>query len=389
MIGVWADDLSGALDTGAVFHRYMPTKVWPQIPISLPVVQNGAFVINTNTRHQTPAEIFERYGCIPESLLDTDQHYLKVDSALRGAVGITIEAGLRRLRRYRGAILCSAFPENYRTIIGGHLLISGRPAHHTAFSHDPKNPIHTDDIATLLGPGVQHPIIVVSQEDFPTTDWSRDAIYVADASTDEDLARLTTVSDQNPQLLPVGSAGWAAILATHWRTEKPPHANWDAFDRILAVVGSRHPVSRRQAQFMTGHAEWEIVMDGRTSSAKHRIFMTVEESKEPSDNLLDRLVDVTVHQYLKETASHSLLVSTGGDTTLALIQRLCIETLEPLTEPQPGVVLSRGVGRQRSLYLVSKSGAFGSPTFFADMARQFTTLHGNVVPSTTYKRSND
>ncbi len=372
MIGVWADDLSGALDTGVVFGRHMPTQVWSQLPVEKPL-KNGAMVVNANTRHLTPSGVFERYRTIPASVLSADRHYLKVDSTLRGPVGASITALLNRLPQYRGALLCSAFPKNHRIIVKGRLLVDSQPAHHTALADDPKNPLTTDNIADVLRATTEWPLVTVPTTAFGDTDWSQTAIFIADATCTTDLEQLADILVAHPNLLPVGSAGWAAVLAARWKTTPPPDAEWGTFDGILAVVGSRHPVSRRQVGQVRNQADWSISKGDGTVMARHHIFMTPEPNHDHPEQALEKLAE-TAAQVLTKSNRRVLVVSTGGDTTLALTRHLNIETLLPLTELEPGIVLSRSLGNRRPIYLISKSGGFGSPHFFPNLAQTFIRM---------------
>ncbi|NMP21377.1 four-carbon acid sugar kinase family protein [Sulfobacillus harzensis] len=387
MIAVWADDLSGALDTAIVFQHHQRTRVFPEIPLSLPRSADVA-VIHIESRHVSPEGIAGRFRTIPAALLSADHHYLKVDSTLRGPVGAMVDAFLDALPRYRGAVICPAFPQNHRTVLNGRLFVEGRPAHRTELAHDPKNPVATDDIATMLAPLTNRPIIALRSTALEN---SKDVggIFIADAVSMEDLQRLAALVAANPHLLPVGSAGWAAPLARQWATDAPPpETKRPCFDRIVAVVGSRHPASRRQVDQVRQNPEWEIHEnpDIPPATAKHHIFVTPSETQSNPDADLNRFAHA-VKAILLQPSARTVVVSTGGDTTLALVRHLRIKALTPLEELEPGVVLSQSGGRV-PIHLVTKSGAFGTPDFFPELAHKLS-VPGDAQHSTTYTVSND
>ena len=58
----------------------------------------------------------------------------------------------------------------------------------------------------------------------------------------------------------------------------------------------------------------------------------------------------------------SLLVSTGGDTSMGICQHLGISKIEPLQEICPGIPLARIVGSAyNGRLMITKSGRFGEP----------------------------
>ncbi len=70
----------------------------------------------------------------------------------------------------------------------------------------------------------------------------------------------------------------------------------------------------------------------------------------------------------RRAAAGTLLVS-GGETLRALLPALGATGLDVLGELQPGIALSRLTeGRWRGTHVISKSGAFGEPGLFADLA---------------------
>ena len=382
MITILADDLSGALDTGVMFRPWIPTEVWPEIPRVLDQ-HAKAVVMNMNTRHATSSALTRQYltGISKIPKIPSPVYYIKVDSTLRGPIAQTLKILLQALPQYHGILLCSAFPETGRTIIGGHLMVDGQFAETTSVAYDPHNPLTTGDIPTL-----------VHDVDLPVTIWdlhrlrnrqlpdlSQRRIYVADAVSRDDLTYLSQLSVQYPGLLPVGSAGWAKSLAEKWCPESGIQGDVTSvtFDQIVAVVGSMHPRSSEQIDYVTQRPGWHVETLGSQSAQSialpqsgHIIFRTPRKvTAHAAENINTTLT--ALHTLLASKRS-TVLVSTGGDTSLILMQQLQIRKLEPLIELSPGVVMSRGDFHNRPLYYITKSGAFGPPSFFKDLERLLT-----------------
>ena len=74
------------------------------------------------------------------------------------------------------------------------------------------------------------------------------------------------------------------------------------------------------------------------------------------------------------------ILLTGGDTLLAFMAYIGQDTLAPLGELVPGVVLSQARYRGRTYNLISKSGGFGAQTLLADLA---DILHQSISEEET------
>ena len=69
-----------------------------------------------------------------------------------------------------------------------------------------------------------------------------------------------------------------------------------------------------------------------------------------------------------DAGADATLLVTGGDTLLAFMQEIGVDTLVPLCEMAPGVVLSKLSYRGRSYRLLSKSGGFGQEDILIRLA---------------------
>jgi uncharacterized protein YgbK (DUF1537 family) len=62
------------------------------------------------------------------------------------------------------------------------------------------------------------------------------------------------------------------------------------------------------------------------------------------------------------------LLCTGGDTLLALTRAVGVSELTPVGEMAPGAVLTHFVYQGKTCYIISKSGGFGEPDLFCQLA---------------------
>lgn len=310
-----ADDLTGALEAGALFAQAGMGSV----------VTTGAghefdepvIVIDTETRHVSP-EAAE--SVVASRALDWPSLvYKKTDSTLRGNIGPELRA---LQRRYGGPIAyVPAYPAMGRTVIDGWLYVDGIPLSETSFARDALNPVHDGNVRALAGPECDS--------------------VVFDGRDDDDVARAArTIVASGAYRIVAGPAAIAGALADIFGT--PCAIEWPAVRSCLVVNGSRHEMSRLQIEYalQTG----TIALD---DGAPWRLCCA------------ETLCPVSwVRRLLAERDFDGLMVF-GGDTAFGIIESLGMPLLRPIAEILPGVPVSRIDGRRE--LLITKAGGFGTP----------------------------
>jgi len=156
MIGVIADDLTGAAEIGAVGLRHglgAEILVGPGFkPLREPRALPGLLCLDTNSRFCAAAESMRRAAAAARFLrrAGVDFIYKKVDSVLRGQVVPEIQAIMGELD-FELALLVPANPSLGRIIRNGHYFIHDEPIHETEFARDPSHPRKFSDVLKLLG----------------------------------------------------------------------------------------------------------------------------------------------------------------------------------------------------------------------------------------------
>ena len=150
MIGVIADDLTGAAELGAVGLRHR---------LRAEIVRGGnpsgeadLVCMDTDSRSCDEAVAARRAAAAAKTLRDAGAKwiYKKVDSVLRGNVTAEVEAVMEQLN-FNRALLVPANPSLGRVIRDGEYLVQGRPIHRTEFAKDPEYPRHSAQVLRLLG----------------------------------------------------------------------------------------------------------------------------------------------------------------------------------------------------------------------------------------------
>jgi uncharacterized protein YgbK (DUF1537 family) len=161
-----ADDLSGALDAAAAFHRMGRTVTIALSPEVWPEVSAGEVVgITTETRNDSVAVAAAKVGAVIASARARGARlvYKKIDSTLRGPVAAEL-AVLAEAMPEMNFLFAPANPSVGRTVRDGRVLVHGVPLAETEFARDPVSPIRESSIRALLG-SVAGPRVTIADTD--------------------------------------------------------------------------------------------------------------------------------------------------------------------------------------------------------------------------------
>lgn len=398
-----ADDLSGALEVGAVFHRLgrdVSISLRRDAPPDRAPERILGFDLNTrvlpsDAAYATVLDLCRSLQAKKETLIAK-----KIDSTMRGWIGQEIQAVLDS-GIADAVALCPTNPTAERTVEDGRLLIAGTPVHQTAFCQDPAFPIGTSRMDRILTSQTtaafrQCPIDLVRSGQTLLAEWLEKAmaeggqILSFDAVTEDDLeiiVRATRSLDAN--LLPCGSGAMAAavgrVLGSRERVlpsagEKPTAAR----HRTAFLIGSAHPASKAQFENLkrnravTTHrfdpnqtSTWEEVIETTSEALTGKVIALlpmdngqVQDKRETSLRIQDFYT--LFAERLRSTAGPLNLFVTGGETARTVIDSLALETLDIVQELEPGVgvaVSGRPDKPQTTskTVLITKPGGFGNP----------------------------
>jgi uncharacterized protein YgbK (DUF1537 family) len=326
IIGIIADDLTGAADSAAPFAALGMTAhvTWPNgngNAACRPVARDNddrhtrgpqsdgspAVVLACDARAWTtetrdlPADRAEEIRKLVREMTfklaasAPEIAFKKIDSTLRGWLALEVEA-MRSELPARVALVCPAFVENGRTVRDGALCVHGSPVRRVreAFQME-TNPAAVElSLAEIRDIGFFSRLQALAA-DSPGTLRSNATrtsgapspaqcrgrpgsvqTVFCDAETTDDLDRIARAIVAMPQsLLPVGSAGLAGALAraiaenSGRMPARKPAIESIAGGPVLVVVGSRNEVSRRQARRLAQRAGIEPIdwATDRTESA--------------------------------------------------------------------------------------------------------------------------
>ena len=415
IIGIVADDLTGAADSVAPFARIgWSGGVGYEIKHSYPRFRMEAgdvVAYDTETRDMPadqPQAVYDAVRRAARRLaeLRPETIYKKVDSTLRGHLGLELQA-MRQELPGRLAVVCPAYPANGRTVRSGVLHIHGVPWTNTEFA--PVYQLSDQTVIAAFGAArdpqaVELPGLALNADleaEFRRLLAAGYHTIYCDARHDHDLSILAGVIARQPDLyLPVGSAGLLAALAA---LADPipellsPVAQAFKGGRVLVIVGSLHRASRRQAALL---------------SERHGITPVFLDDSGPLKQHVGRVVDALAARYregqrigllltpdaagaelaqndwswragsvarrlcercLRDGLPLDGMVMTGGKTAIDICQALNGIGLRIQGETQPGVVTGMLHGEADpitglsfdGLPLITKAGGFGDEATLA------------------------
>ena len=383
-----ADDLTGALDTGAQFARYGRRTLVSWAGGGLPPADADVWVLDTETRALPPAEARAAVAQAVAPFLPVLHIYKKVDSTLRGPIGAELEA-LLALGVAEQALLAPAFPAQGRTVLGGELRVHGQPLAQTPFAQPGRaTSLVGELIAASTGlavgsMGLQQ-VRQGGQSLARALAAQTEPVLVLDALAEADLAvaAQAAVLAGRDRLL-AGSAGLAAQLPAAWGWVPPDLAAAPAAvaGPILCVAATKHPALAGQLLHLQRQAQPKVVKDvlpgilpGGEPAAAHAAAAVAEALAQGRDVALtplgaplvaggDRLVVALLGRIAAQAlqqARPGALMLTGGDTAMAVCRALGAEAIIVEGQVEPGVPLGRLAGGEANgLPIATKAGGFG------------------------------
>jgi uncharacterized protein YgbK (DUF1537 family) len=327
---VFADDATGALEAGALLAEAGVKALVRLRPDDAARDDRLTSVVLLATRHETAERAREMVRVAAAGVAGA-AIYWKTDSTLRGPIGACFEALLDALPG-RAVVYAPAYPALGRTCRNGVLRVHGVEVEESEFGRDALNPVRTSSVVETVAGRGRCAVSRAADARELTELLRRGAagVIVCDAETEEEAEALMEVcAAERRRLVAAGPAGGIR----YWARRLPGavsgiSAKWPEAGKWLVVCGSRHAVSRAQAE-AARRLGLEVIAEGEA----------------------DRLAAVAA-----ESTARGMMIF-GGDTALAVWRALGIETLEPLGEALPGVAVSRAGGR----VFVTKAGGFGEP----------------------------
>jgi uncharacterized protein YgbK (DUF1537 family) len=406
-----ADDLTGGADAGAQFTKrglrtlLISVRDNPRIDFS-EYINREVLVVNTDSRGLSPEKAFSLVSSLIKGYNKElfPVVYKKIDSTLRGNIGYEIDAILKETN---GSLcfMAPSYPEQNRTLVGGIMMVGGKPLEFTEVARDSASPVQESHVYKLLEKQSSNKIgridltIVASgrerlQKAVEEERRKRNKIIIFDAVSRRDLTNIADVAFcMNRTPLFVGSAGLAEEVA---KRLTPSGANASLrikpFKNILIVSGTASSITHQQLKQVEkrGIPSFQLTPslilgdDAKAEKERKELFRKIANSLSQRINILKAPSEILhsedsteppIHLKITKTlASVALLaleaskikpadlalILTGGETAQHIINGLETEGIEIEGELLEGIVRGHLIGGDwDGLTVVTKAGAFG------------------------------
>ncbi len=414
LIGVIADDFTGASDIGVTLAKGLPgegglnTALYMGIPDSpaQPGIDAGVVALKSRSLPATEAVASSLAACdwlLAQGCRQILFKYCSTfDSTPAGNIGPVAEALAAKLNA-RGVVVCPAFPDMGRTLYQGYLFVGEKPLHESGMEHHPLTPMTDPDVRRLLAQQVNSvpgfiPWQTVQQGSQPlkaaleAQAAAGHTLVVVDAITNADLATLGAACVAAP-LVTGGSAIAQAlphnfIVRGEVKGHVPQVRSPGGPGAVLVGSCSRmtlrqiawhekaHAVLRINAEdLLLGKVVMQPVIDFVFANQERAPLVTTSESAADVSQLQERYGREKVASAIEDffatlairlaDAGVTRLVVGGGETSGAVVKGLSLDAVVIGAEISTGVPALRAIRGENAMALALKSGNFGGEDFFS------------------------
>lgn len=425
LIGIIADDLTGANDTALQFHlRGSNTQILLDYEGYLQNIKNAqTWAISTETRNVEPEVAYNKVKAATKTFiekLNLEFFYKKIDSTLRGNIAVETLAMLEVLK-WDAAIIVPAFPSEGRTTVGGYHLLKGTPIERTEVARDVHSPIFESHIPTLLKSQLNDeqkelvglielstimngagPILFRINELIA----EGKKLIVTDAVSITDIEQIVlAINKSDYNILPTGAAACAQVLGNIWLPELKNQYVQKTIPELpkLIVSGSATQLTENQIKKLSDSDDFyntyfinldlKTILDGLNDELILRIINNLGQNNivvvntsyliTDFDGFSDECLNAgltksklasKITDFLAELTKvvvnkrDVILITLGGETSYKCCAAIDSLQLQLVDEVAPSIALSID---HKAQWIVAKSGNLGNSNTLIDILKYF------------------
>lgn len=434
IIGAVADDLTGATTTGVLLAR---SKARTAVFFNEEAAEKAegldeldAVLISSNSRALPANEAYEKVKSGTQALKRMGVKYFskRIDTTLRGGVGIEVDAMLDTAGDDAVAVVVPAMPQSRRILVGGYSVIDGVALINTPVAQDVRTPVKENYIPRLLAGQTKRKVGLVTLDEVLKGEGAVETalvelrengcgVIVVDAITLEDVEEIAKACiDLKWNVVAVDPGPFTAKLAFHRgliSAEEPniPPETDEAGKTVLIAAGSATPVTKKQMEvlcedkrhvrisvdpiplieggdkamdeaFKAVHKAMELMESDSQprailfETALHGELLNLEEEDNKrhyaggmSANRINAGLGTIISQVLEQVGKEKVagLYTTGGDTMVNVCYQLGVECIEVMDYVIPQTDVGRLVGSYDGLPVVGKGGLTGNDNTACDI----------------------
>ena len=404
---VIADDLTGSNATCSLFKKIglraaSILKLQDDINYDVDVIS-----YSTASRGLDKEEAYNKVSEAIKILKSKDVlvYNKRIDSTLRGNIGAEINAMLDNLENDRIAVVVPAYPDSGRIVVNKTMLVNGVLLENSDAGKDPKTPIKTSCVESLVQKDIKYSSTYFTLSDIeqPIEEIvkkiqeaiKKSRVLIFDAVNNEDIIKISRAIIQSDINIVTVDPGPFTLYYSK-ELQKKNHLE----KKILMVIGSVTATTKKQIEYIlqeediflvkmkvedffekeTCLKEIERVISFIKKGIKsYDLFLVttspIGDEKKADLQKLAKNLNTTVEQIskiiantltetavkiLKETQKFEGVYSSGGDITIALLEKLKAIGVEIREEVIPLAAYGRIIGGDfPNLKLVSKGGMVG------------------------------
>lgn len=426
VVGIIADDLTGANDSALQFHiKGAKTQILLNDEVEPSDTANTQiWAISTESRNVTPHDAYEQVKHTTKRFLENlkpDYFFKKIDSTIRGNIAVET-LGILEVLQWDAVIVMPAFPTEGRITVGGYHMLKGIPIERTEMARDPHSPISESYLPKLLKAQLPENFHnLVGQIELSTVmDGAGPILFrinelikegkkliVADAVSTTDIEQLVLAIDKSDyKILPAGTAAAANAFSNIWFPEDTEERQQEAIPTLpkLIISGSATQITASQIEHLEQGDEFDdnllsisidlqTVLGGVKEELVDRIVSNLEQGNivlVHTSNLIKNFdgfsdeslraeitkaeLASTITDYLSELTrqvvakKELILITLGGETSYKCCAEIGATQLKLVEEVAPAIALGISNNNQ---WIVTKSGNLGGVSTLTDILRYF------------------
>ena len=407
---VIADDLTGSNATCSLFKKIglraaSILKLQGDINYDVDVIS-----YSTASRGLDKEEAYKKVSEAIKILKNKDVlvYNKRIDSTLRGNIGTEINAMLDNLEDDRIAIVIPSYPDSGRIVVNKTMLVNGVLLENSDAGKDPKTPIKTSCVESLIQKGIKYSSTYFTLSDIeqPIEEIvkkiqeaiKKSRVLIFDAVNNEDIIKISkAIIHSDIDIVTVDPGPFTLYYSKE--LQKKNHLE----KKILMVIGSVTATTKKQIEYILQEEDIflvkmkvedffeketclkeieRVIAYIKKGIASYDLFLVTtspigDEKKADLQKLAENLnttveeiskiiantLTETIVKILKETQKFEGIYSSGGDITIALLEKLKAIGVEIREEVIPLAAYGRIIGGDFSnLKLVSKGGMVGDET---------------------------
>ena len=435
LIGEVADDLTGATTTGVLLAR---SKARTAVFFNEEAAEKtegidelDAILISSNSRPLPANEAYDKVKSATIALKKMGVEYFskRIDTTLRGGVGVEIDAMLDQMKEGTVAVVVPAMPQSRRILVGGYSVIDGVALINTPVAQDVRTLVKENYIPRLLEGQTRRKVGLVTldkvlageeviEEALAEQKKAGCEVIVVDGITLEDVENIAKACiSLRWDVVAVDPGPFTSKLAFYRELISaeepniPPQAD-EAGKTVLIAAGSATPVTKKQMEILCqdprhvrvsveplpliegGDVALDEVFKAVNKAAEllesdnqprailfetalHGELLNLDEEDNKrhyaggmSANRINAGLGMIISQLLEKVGKEKVagLYTTGGDTMVNVCYQLGVECIEVMDYVIPQTDVGRLVGSKYSgLPVVGKGGLTGNDNTACDI----------------------